>query len=665
MARIICGLLLLLAFAPCASAQHLPPSGSTDTQTVLLAMGLFSVQNYGATGNGTTDDTLAVQRAVNAACVAGGGTVYFPKGTYLLNTFQDTGGPRRILFLGCDNFTLDGAGIGVSIIKSTASLSGGAVIQAGGILLTSTPGTYNTSFSTQKWYVFTPGATYKTLTGTYTRGGASITLASASDASSFSVGDFIHIRTGQTNNGSLTEPDSEMNIVNAVDAGTGVITLRYLLAKNYAQEYFISGTTGKTSTSVTANAAVFGVANVTDRTMQNLTIRNLEFQGPSADNMFRVDQVHGGLVEHCKFTGRGWWDQNNTRGFTFQNNEQYNNNPAVVANFLGPGATGVGDLLVKDNRFYGYGFVHIHEGCYNCTVEKNVILPTVTSATEAISIKARTWNTKILHNTIFSNGTTAKITVSEGDGGGVISGNVIGGSGSPNAINFTSTTAIWDVTGNILLDGLVVAGSAGGNDTLVLANGTSSSPSLRFADADTGIYMRDSPSGENNISFVRNGTTIMEFGPGGTTQVRFLQGILFLGSDVIVGRGGAASVQIGLDSSVVTDQTLKSQDGSGTDKGGGALTIAGGNGTGTAAGGRICFATTDVGGGSASTQNTSVPWLCVPIDGGLQWITGTKPACNVGHRGTVFYVAGAGGVADTFEICKKDAADAYAWTALY
>lgn len=49
----------------------------------------------------------------------------------------------------------------------------------------------------------------------------------------------------------------------------------------------------------------------------------------------------------------------------------------------------------------------------------------------------------------------------------------------------------------------------------------------------------------------------------------------------------------------------------------------------------------------------------------VQWNTGSKPTCNSGNRGKVWYVAGGAGVADTFEVCKKDAADAYAWTALY
>lgn len=40
------------------------------------------VKTYGATGDGVTDDTTAIQAAINAINAAGGGTVFFPAGTY-------------------------------------------------------------------------------------------------------------------------------------------------------------------------------------------------------------------------------------------------------------------------------------------------------------------------------------------------------------------------------------------------------------------------------------------------------------------------------------------------------------------------------------------------------------------------------------------------------
>lgn len=44
--------------------------------------GLFNVKAYGALGNGTGDDTAAIQGAIDAAGLAGGGSVLFPAGIY-------------------------------------------------------------------------------------------------------------------------------------------------------------------------------------------------------------------------------------------------------------------------------------------------------------------------------------------------------------------------------------------------------------------------------------------------------------------------------------------------------------------------------------------------------------------------------------------------------
>ena len=46
-------------------------------------LGLFDVRKYGATGDGKTLDTAAVNKAIEAAAAAGGGVVLFPAGMYL------------------------------------------------------------------------------------------------------------------------------------------------------------------------------------------------------------------------------------------------------------------------------------------------------------------------------------------------------------------------------------------------------------------------------------------------------------------------------------------------------------------------------------------------------------------------------------------------------
>src|SRR5262245_26830942 len=61
-----------------------PGSLFSPLQATAKAGLVVSVKDYGAVGNGTTADTNAIQRAVNA--VMPGGTVRFPPGTYKIET---------------------------------------------------------------------------------------------------------------------------------------------------------------------------------------------------------------------------------------------------------------------------------------------------------------------------------------------------------------------------------------------------------------------------------------------------------------------------------------------------------------------------------------------------------------------------------------------------
>ena len=78
-------------------------------------VGYVTPQDYGATGNGVTDDTSAVQAAITAVSTAGGGVLLFPEGTYLCSSALTL----------ASFVTLMGMGPGVSVIHQTTTTANG------------------------------------------------------------------------------------------------------------------------------------------------------------------------------------------------------------------------------------------------------------------------------------------------------------------------------------------------------------------------------------------------------------------------------------------------------------------------------------------------------------------------------------------------------------
>ena len=67
-----------------AASTTLPATfAQTGSRAIDPAVDRFSVRNFGAVGDGKTVDTPAINHAIDAAAAAGGGTVYFPAGSYL------------------------------------------------------------------------------------------------------------------------------------------------------------------------------------------------------------------------------------------------------------------------------------------------------------------------------------------------------------------------------------------------------------------------------------------------------------------------------------------------------------------------------------------------------------------------------------------------------
>lgn len=96
--------------------------GNTITNSQTWGGILYNVKSYGAKGDGVTDDTAAIQATINAANTAGGGIVYFPKGTYLISS--------SLTFKA--NIKVQGSGYRFTILKWTV-VAGGTILDTSNV----------------------------------------------------------------------------------------------------------------------------------------------------------------------------------------------------------------------------------------------------------------------------------------------------------------------------------------------------------------------------------------------------------------------------------------------------------------------------------------------------------------------------------------------------
>jgi hypothetical protein len=102
------------------SAATSKPSGGTARSFTSRNGDVFNVKDYGALGDGSTDDITAIGNALDAAITARG-KLYFPAGVYVIsNTINKTFGAVSTFY----GLSIYGDGIGCSIIKQTTSNRG-------------------------------------------------------------------------------------------------------------------------------------------------------------------------------------------------------------------------------------------------------------------------------------------------------------------------------------------------------------------------------------------------------------------------------------------------------------------------------------------------------------------------------------------------------------
>jgi polygalacturonase len=80
----------LITLAPLAAfSQERPePNASPPIPLPTIPTAIFTITDYGAVGNGKTLNTAAIQKAIDAAAKAGGGTVVIPPGKFLSGPFD-------------------------------------------------------------------------------------------------------------------------------------------------------------------------------------------------------------------------------------------------------------------------------------------------------------------------------------------------------------------------------------------------------------------------------------------------------------------------------------------------------------------------------------------------------------------------------------------------
>lgn len=202
-----------------------------------------SVKSYGAVCNGITDDTSAVQAAINRAIALGGGTVFIPQGTCLITS------PLTVSSL---SVTILGVGLSSIIKNSNTSAAALAITTVGTVALR------NVTISSSS--AASSSAVTLAVGGTLIADGASITGYAASITAVSGTSVYIN---NSTLTCALISNATRTTIIGSsvADGSTSGITISGASPSLFITDTNVSGATYAIDLGATASMYAYGVTN--------------------------------------------------------------------------------------------------------------------------------------------------------------------------------------------------------------------------------------------------------------------------------------------------------------------------------------------------------------------------------------------------------------------